>query len=582
MKKTCTLLVLMAVLLGLCPAVPADAANETYPVTLDEVRQYVNQEIEDVFGSHEYYPVRENINGSWLSLSEPAWRSHKALAYGAYFGNTAANRERRYIGYNPLGHEFPNPNYPPDEDATTSLNGWAWVQKPWDYNWAGTDLYMSLPNEEELRTALNQKIINGIKYSYGSYFDETKGSLANGTANTDWWKYVLIVQPPTKYTYGYGRMWHKWDSNKDGIPELWYITMRLAPDVLPPDIEVVSLTSPAPATVSTPQTATAVYKNNSTAKQTFTGTFFVDSNIITTETIILAAGQSVHKSYAWTAPAAAGTVTLKAEAAPVAYEVNTANNIKTLTVEVKAAFTPPMVPDVPDCQDAPSVPYSWPVVYSWIVHHSATCSDVDEKGIPYTYDCSWDEPVYETVKYKERLSAELTVNTKQGIAASTWESRGSWEIIPWARARGLDPNEVTRAGYGIEVKVTTDYWTDYETKVPGPASPHGGSFGGPTSVKASFYDTSGRYVQTVGLVPTSGKAGDNKITWELPQTTYTYQDGTRVTLRKHFVSETIKDGRYLVRVTISGAGHDLCLIRSRHVTIYGDLFDDSYTRVEIS
>ena len=100
-------------------------------------------------------------------------------------------------------------------------------------------------------------------------------------------------------------------------------------------------------------------------------------------------------------------------------------------------------------------------------------------------------------------------------------------------------------------------------------------------MKASFYDTSGRYVQTVSLVPTSGKAGDNKITWELPQTTYTYQDGTRVTLRKHFVSETIKDGRYLVRVTIEGAGHDLCLIRSRYVTIYGDLFDDSYTRVEI-
>lgn len=578
MKKSVSLLVLIAVLLGLCLAAPASAQNEPYPVTMEQARQYVNLEFREKFGSQEYYPVQYLINGSWLSLNEPAWGAHKALAYGTYFGNTAANGERRYIGYNPMRSEFPNPSYPPDDEASTSLNGWEWVKEPWKYPAIGqVDLYYGLPNEVELRADLNQKIIDGIEYRYSGYFNENAGSSFNGTGKDEWWRYVLVIQPPTKYAYGYGRMWHRWDSNKDGTKELWYIAVRLAPDVLPPDIEVVSLSNPSPVTVSTQQIATAAYRNNGTTQQTFTGTFYVGTTVLSTETITLAPGQSVNRTYSWTAPAAAGSVTLKAEAAPVANEINTANNVKTLAVDVKPAFTPPPIPDVPGCQNAPSVEYSWPVVYSWEVEHSSSWTDpvTGESGTDY-----WTETVYETVEYNERLTAALTVNTKQGIAASTWESRGSWEIIPWAKARGLDPNEVTRAGYGIEVKVVTTYWTDYETKVPGPASPHGGSFGGPTAVQASFYNTAGQHVQTVNLVPTSGSAGGKNITWELPQTIHTYPDGTRVTQRKHFTSETNKDGIYRVQVKITGAGHDLCLSRTKNVTIYGDMYDDSITRIK--
>lgn len=246
-------------------------------------------------------------------------------------------------------------------------------------------------------------------------------------------------------------------------------------------------------------------------------------------------------------------------------------------VKKEEKFVVPEIPPVPGCQNAPSVEYSWPVVYSWVVEHSSSYTDPVTGEI---IDDSWTETVYETVEYTERLTADLTVNTKQGIAASTWESRGSWEIIPWAKARGLDPNEVTRAGYGIEVKVVTTYWTDYETKVPGPASAHGGSFGGPTVVQASFYNTAGQHVQTINLVPTSGSAGGKNITWELPQTIHTYPDGTRVTQRKHFTSETNKDGIYHVQVKITGAGHDLCLSRTKNVTIYGSMYDDSITRIK--
>ncbi|MGB3972765.1 MAG: hypothetical protein WBL58_01200, partial [Peptococcia bacterium] len=160
------------------------------------------------------------------------------------------------------------------------------------------------------------------------------------------------------------------------------------------------------------------------------------------------------------------------------------------------------------------------------------------------------------------------------------ESRGSWEIIPYAKKKGLDPNEVTRAGYGFEVKVETSYFNDWESKVPEGAKPHGGKSSGPTEVTVELYNTKGRFVEKVKLVPTKGEAGDNDITWELPRERYKFQSGKVIYERKHYVDLKVPDGKYLVNVTVKGAGKtDLCLVRQKYVTIYGDMFDDDYIRV---
>jgi hypothetical protein len=482
MKKTCTLLVLVAVLLIFFPAAPAGAANDPYPVTLEEARQYVNQEIEGVFCWPDFYPVRKNINGTQLSLNEPVWGAHKALAYGTYFGNAAANGERRYIGYNPLGSEFPNPNYPPDDDATTSLNGWEWQEYPWLYEWAGSDLYTSLPNEADLRASLNQKIIEGIEYSYGSHFNEND--------NKEWWRYVLVVQPPTKYTYGYGRMWHRWDSNKDGTPELWYITMRLAPDVLPPDVEVVPPQPKAPVCLPCTEKASV------------------------------------------------------------------------------------------------SISDSWEELYEWQVYHPDSYTEIGKDGKPYEVDCSWWEYKSASPTYTETLKSVLSVNTKQGIPTdrenpceADRESRGSWEIIPYAQANGLNPNEVTRAGYGFGVKVKTTYWSDWESKVPDGAAPHGGTYHGPSKVTAQFYDTSMRPVEEIELEATSGYPGGADITWELPLTRFSLSDGTETWVRKHYTDVQNKDGYYGVRILVEACGRgQLSICQDKYVMIYGDMYDDIYTR----
>ncbi len=61
---------------------------------------------------------------------------------------------------------------------------------------------------------------------------------------------------------------------------------------------------------------------------------------------------------------------------------------------------------------------------------------------------------------------------------------------------------------------------------------------------------------------------------------FTFSNGETVYERKHYVDINVPDGKYLVKVTVSGAGKtDLCLIQKKYVTIYGDMYDDFYTRV---
>ena len=149
------------------------------------------------------------------------------------------------------------------------------------------------------------------------------------------------------------------------------------------------------------------------------------------------------------------------------------------------------------------------------------------------------------------MKAEL--DTKQGIPTdkknakeSDCESRGSWSIIPWAAENGLNPNEVTKAGYGVQIKVTTNYTTDWEKKVPkgleGTAKPIGGSTPkGSEEVRVYIYDTKGKYVKSIGLVKTIGN--DKSATWELPQERFKSQFMDFYE-RKFYTDVKAPDGQY--------------------------------------
>ena len=212
---------------------------------------------------------------------------------------------------------------------------------------------------------------------------------------------------------------------------------------------------------------------------------------------------------------------------------------------------------------------SWNVTYTYI-------SGYDTSGHPIWRD--------RTVTYNEKLTIAAQLDTKQGIKTdldrpkeSDRESRGSWEIIPYAKKWGLNPNEVTRAGYGFEIKATTAYTTDWETKMPrgleGTPRPVGGVYYGPDEVTATIHDSKGNFVKTVKLEKTGGDR--NHATWELPVTTQKSTSGIVYKDRKFYTGINVPDGTYTISITSSRTGmHGLVSCITKKVRIYGSMYDD--------
>lgn len=189
--------------------------------------------------------------------------------------------------------------------------------------------------------------------------------------------------------------------------------------------------------------------------------------------------------------------------------------------------------------------------------------------------------------YSERLDISSSINTKQGISTQPndrtdagRESRGSWEIIPWSQKNGKNPNEVTRAGYGVEFKVITKYLTDWETKIPhgyeNTAKPIGGKYYGPDEVFVWIWDTKGKYVGKIQLEKTGGT--DSEATWELPATKFETSSGPHDSFmeRKFYTDKSVPDGEYTFTFVSQYAGkHRLSTCTTQKMTIFGSMYDDS-------
>ncbi|BFH18140.1 hypothetical protein J6TS7_38190 [Paenibacillus dendritiformis] len=235
----------------------------------------------------------------------------------------------------------------------------------------------------------------------------------------------------------------------------------------------------------------------------------------------------------------------------------------------------------------------WDVTYNLITGYptktgTTTWTDADGKVHKESYSYTdYNDPIWETrkVSYQENLSITSKVDTKQDIPTdpkrpkdSDVESRGSWEIIPWAKEKGLKPNEVTRAGYGFELKVTTNYSTDWETKVPSglenTAKPFGTQYKGPQTATARIYDSKNRYVTTVTLEKTSDNG--KQATFELPFVSHKDSvTGKTYKYRKFFTDYKAPDGKYRVEIQSGPAGATgISVCETVFVNIYGSMYDD--------
>ncbi|BFH18238.1 hypothetical protein J6TS7_20760 [Paenibacillus dendritiformis] len=191
----------------------------------------------------------------------------------------------------------------------------------------------------------------------------------------------------------------------------------------------------------------------------------------------------------------------------------------------------------------------------------------------------YNDPIWGTkkVSYNERVTATVTANTKQGIETSKKnpkesdrESRGSWEIIPYAKKKGIDPNLITRAGYGFELKANISYQTDWETKVPNTANPFGGKYSGPSQVYALVYNTKGNLMKRIEMEKTG------TTTWELPRESYTFSTGEKIVERKVYTDEKWPDGAFTVRIMadLPNSRTGLSVCEPITLYIYGSMYDD--------
>lgn len=240
----------------------------------------------------------------------------------------------------------------------------------------------------------------------------------------------------------------------------------------------------------------------------------------------------------------------------------------------------------------PTVKGNWTVTYPVITgyptkYRTVTWVGSDGKSRTSTESYTdYSDPIWEyrNVEYNEQLKVSAVVDTKQNIATdldnpkeSDRESRGSWEIIPYAKKHSKNATEITRAGYGFELKVQTAYSTDWETKVPvglaGTARPIGGNYYGPDEVYASIYNSQGKFEKKINLVKTSGDR--NTATWELPEVTIESESGKKYKSRKYFTSVNAPDGDYTIKISTSAAGMnglEVCI--TKKIEIFGSMYDD--------
>ncbi|MDD3833438.1 MAG: CARDB domain-containing protein, partial [Oscillospiraceae bacterium] len=359
------------------------------------------------------------------------------------------------------------------------------------------------------------------------------------------------------------------------------------------DLEVVSFEVSSQTTAGKIESINTTIKNNALSEiPEVLIQWKADSAIIQEERLSFASGESKPISFTWRAPDKKATVNLSVTVNPeqTIPEENYANNYQYKFIDVEKYVARSCQNKLEDA--------SWDVTYPIITgYHTKPKTyytyDEEDNPIPHTrWVKDYSNPIWEdvTVTYHESLSAKVIVNTKQGVPTdpknpkpSDRESRGSWSIIPYAQEKRLDPNDITKAGYGFEVTVETTYQNDWETKVPDgledTAHPLGGTFNGPTGVFAEFYDTSNRFVQEVKLERIAGTAGKGKATWVLPQLPpYRLKSGEFVYERKHYTDEDVKDGNYLVIIRVENAGkHNLYTCLSKNILIHGSMYDDIYT-----
>ncbi|MTI80046.1 MAG: hypothetical protein FH758_04035 [Firmicutes bacterium] len=206
----------------------SSTAQAEEPQTLGEALKVANKELEPICNTENYFE-KNNISGK--PIKEEMWSGRSLFVYGSPFKFDNATGHNRYLGYTLMDEAYTNVLFRHDAWGGGTINDRHWIPIPWDEKKVKMSLIKmgekpirknSFRNREEYRSS----IIRGLQY----YADNGNGPPIPFVPDDgmEWEKYVHVLQPPTKYTWGMGRMWHQKANGS-----IWYITIPMAPTLEP-------------------------------------------------------------------------------------------------------------------------------------------------------------------------------------------------------------------------------------------------------------------------------------------------------------------------------------------------------------
>lgn len=406
-------------------------ASEGFKNT-NELLQFINGDIKDLYGLEKYYKNEDKIKGNKLKLREELLaeglplvnklitnKKHEInlgdyrkfrIAYGSSFTLGPSQKEQEYYGYSPIGALVENPNYHWNSWSGKKIQDRTYIYKPWENNEDITvrsvkigpfnknrDIKYKLPDgtyvtlADAIQTGLNirfgGKMASDAVYNCSST-DIVYDSNAQPSQGGEWIDYVDIIQPPTYYSWGQGYMYFN-----DGTS---YMGVDIAPYCIAGADIGVAFDEPLPSKTKTGDQVSITAHSISTFKK------------------------NINTNYRWTVVGTKTGQKIEELACKVNDKVNISNGECTIPMEGKSCtfklgFIMPEEPVTITLE----INYKEPYVDE---------GNNSNNTISYTVD--WQPYIKSTVDYTlqyNELSREIECPiAKSGSSASVSISKGSW------------------------------------------------------------------------------------------------------------------------------------------------------------
>ncbi|MDO7785793.1 Athe_2463 domain-containing protein [Desulforamulus aquiferis] len=223
MRKVITLFLTMLFVLSMAGFASAEPAN------IMEALATANDELRAKFFGRDYF-FTENEQGK--PINEANWAKSRLFSYGtpqeASPGSNdydSITNQYRYHGYTRTGEKYTNTFFRNDTTETVDVNNANWIFEPWD-NTAVRNFVTNIMNEPRLNETNPFNNDQAYLESINLGFENVKlynPYIQFQRDDTQWQRYVHIIQPPTKHEFGMGRLFREVGGS------IRYLTIPLTP-----------------------------------------------------------------------------------------------------------------------------------------------------------------------------------------------------------------------------------------------------------------------------------------------------------------------------------------------------------------